>query len=311
MRSPTVVVLGGAGMLGHKLFQHLRGRFPDTRATMRRSASQPLLDRVSLLRGPDVVSGVDADDFDSLSARLREWRPDVTINCIGVVKQRSQASQAIPSITINALLPHRLAEVTSEWGGRLIHFSTDCVFSGRKGMYVEDDPSDAADLYGRSKFLGEVAAPNALTLRTSIIGRELSGHRSLLEWFRRQNGGRVEGFKGAIYSGVTTNEMALVVTRVIVDSAGLSGLYQVASEPISKYDLLVLMRDAYRLDIQVDAANEERCDRSMSSVRFASATGWRAPSWPEMVQAMADDTTPYADWQVVAPGCERLELKSV
>ncbi len=175
-------------MLGHKLFQRLRERFPGTLATIRRPPAGSPLARVTLLHGPDVISGLDANNCESLRERLREWRPDVVVNCIGVIKQRDSAASPIPSITINAVLPHRLAEMTAEWGGRLIHFSTDCVFSGRRGMYSEDDLSDAGDLYGRSKFLGEVAAPNAVTLRTSIIGRELSEHRSLLDWFLLQNG---------------------------------------------------------------------------------------------------------------------------
>ena len=311
MRNPRIVILGGAGMLGHKLFQTLRERVPGTIATTRSSVARPPLDRVALLQGPDVVPGVDVDDFDALRSRLRQWSPEFIINCVGVIKQRDTAKAAIPSITINSLLPHRLAEAAAEWGGRLIHFSTDCVFSGRKGNYLESDPSDAEDLYGKSKFLGEVAAGNALTLRSSIVGRELTEHRSLLDWFLSQNGSQVRGYTRAIYSGITTNEMANVVTRVIEGQQRVSGLYQVASDPISKYELLLLIRDAYGLDIEISRDDREVCDRSMSGRRFTEATGWRSPSWPELVRQLAADTTPYEAWGVGVLTAKQMELKNV
>src|ERR1017187_5501948 len=174
MTSPEIVVLGGTGMLGHKLFQTLLPRFPGTVCMIRQRASDTPYSRIPMFQSRQVIEGVDAFNFVELSKLLEELRPQYLINCIGVIKQRHDASSHIPTITLNALLPHRLSELSASWGGRLIHFSTDCVFSGRKGMYTEDDLSDAEDLYGRTKFLGEVATANALTLRTSIIGRELT-----------------------------------------------------------------------------------------------------------------------------------------
>jgi dTDP-4-dehydrorhamnose reductase len=283
-------------MLGHKLFQVLRQRFTGVVATMRQDPFAGPLAKVELLQGEDVVPGVDVMDFDPLRARLEAWQPEFVVNCVGIVKQRDAAKSPVPSITINALLPHRLAEAVANWGGRVIHFSTDCVFSGRKGRYREDDPSDAEDLYGRSKYLGEVSAPNALTLRTSIIGRELAEHRSLLDWFLSQNGKKVPGFRRVIYSGITTNEMAEVVTRVIRDCPHLTGLYQVVSEPISKYDLLVLIRDAYGLDLELEPSDREVLDRSMVGERFRDASGYSAPSWPELVRHLSTDPTPYREW---------------
>jgi dTDP-4-dehydrorhamnose reductase len=285
-------------MLGHKLFQVLRDHFPGTVATTRAGVTQPPANRISLLHGSDVVIGIDVNDFDGLRVRLRQWSPDVIVNCVGVIKQREAASSPIPSLTINSLLPHRLAEAAMEWGGRVIHFSTDCVFSGRKGRYTEDDLSDAEDLYGKSKFLGEVATMNAITLRTSIIGRELSQHRSLLDWFLSQNGSSVRGFRRVVYSGITTNEMANVVTTLISDLPTLSGIYQVASEPITKYELLKLIRDAYGLDIEIAPDDREVSDRSMIGQRFTDVSGWRAPSWAEMVQRLAADPTPYESWGI-------------
>jgi dTDP-4-dehydrorhamnose reductase len=313
MRRPRIVVLGVAGMLGHKVFQLLREGYPGTIGTTRSDVSRPPLNRVSLLAGADVVAGVDVMDFGTVRDHLRGWQPEVTINCVGVIKQRDAAHSPIPSITINSLFPHRLAEAAGEWGGRIVHFSTDCVFSGRRGNYRESDQSDAEDLYGRSKFLGEAAAPNAITLRTSIIGRELTEHRSLLDWFLAQNGKTVRGFRRAIYSGVTTNEMASVVARVVNDHPGLAGVFQVVSEAITKFELLLLIRDAYGLDITVEPDDHEVCDRSMIGERFFAATGWRAPSWPEMIGRLAADSTPYADWgvSVLHPTAPATEMKHV
>ncbi len=285
-------------MLGHKMFQVLRERFPGTVATAREDVRSAPFSKIGLLQGPDVLSGVDVLDFDALRARLERLAPAVVVNCVGVVKQRDEATKAIPTIALNALFPHRLAEAAAAWGGRVVHFSTDCVFSGRRGGYREEDPSDAEDLYGRSKFLGEVAAPNAITLRTSIIGRELTEHRSLLDWFLSQNGKTVKGYRRVIYSGITTNEMANVVVRLLERFPGLSGLFQVVSEPISKFDLLRLVRDAYRLNITIEPDDAEVSDRSMRGEKFERAIGWRAPAWPEMVRSLAADPTPYPAWGV-------------
>jgi dTDP-4-dehydrorhamnose reductase len=285
-------------MLGHKLFQILREEFPGTLGGVRRSIKGRALAAIPLFEGDDVLPGLDAEKFDTIRLGLEAFRPDFTINCVGVIKQRDAAADPVTSITVNALFPHQLAEATATWGGRVIHFSTDCVFSGRKGNYTEEDPSDALDLYGKTKALGEVSYPNALTLRTSIIGRELDQHRSLVDWFLAQNGGRVRGFRRAIFSGVTTIEMAKVVARVIRQRPGLSGVFQVSSDPISKYDLLHLIRQAYGLDISIEADDQETCDRSMCGRKFTEATGWVAPQWPEMVRELAADPTPYNSWLV-------------
>ena len=181
-----------------------------------------------------MIRGVDASDFDGLRRELENRKPEFIVNCVGIVKQRTEAGSAIPSITINALLPHRLAEAAASWGGRLIHFSTDCVFSGRTGGYREEDLSDAEDLYGRTKFLGEVTGPNAVTLRTSIIGRELTTHRSLLDWFLSQKGMTVRGFRRVIYSGVTTIEMAKVVDTLVVIVPGGAGTAKMINAEVMK-----------------------------------------------------------------------------
>jgi len=213
-----------------------------------------------------------------------------------VIKQRAEAVCPIPSITINSLLPHKLAELAARWGGRVIHFSTDCVFNGKRGGYLEGDFSDAEDLYGKTKFLGEVTAANALTLRKSVIGRELAEHQSLLDWLLAHNHGTVRGYRRVIYSGVTTNHLAELVASIIQERSGLNGLYQVASEPISKYDLLCLLREAYRLDVRIEPDDLEVSDRSMKCDRLREAIDYKCPPWPVLVQQLAEDKTPYEKW---------------
>ena len=296
MSVAKVMVLGGAGMLGHKIFQTLRKHFPGTFCTVRADVRKPPFDRIDLLHGNDVVPDVDAADFPALEAVLSAFRPEYIVNCVGVIKQRAEAVSPIPSITINSLLPHKLGQMAARWGGRVIHFSTDCVFNGKRGAYVEEDPSDAEDLYGKSKFLGEVIVSNALTLRTSIIGRELSEHRSLLDWFLAQNQKTIRGYRRVLYSGITTNRLAELVSSIIREHPGLNGLYQVTSEPISKYDLLCLLRDAYQLEVRIEPDDLEVSDRSMKCDRLREAIGYKCPSWPVLARQLAEDTTPYEKW---------------
>jgi dTDP-4-dehydrorhamnose reductase len=291
-----MVILGATGMLGHKMFQIIRKAFPNTLGMVREDVKQPPFANVALLQGHDIIAGVDATDFNRLQGLLDEIRPDHIVNCIGIIKQSGASRQAIPSITLNSLLPHQLAAFAAGWGGKVIHISTDCVFNGKRGEYTEDDLSDAEDLYGKSKFLGEVQGDNALTLRTSIIGRELVEHRSLLDWFLSQKGKTIKGFKRVIYSGVTTNQLAEVVLFIIRQFPHLHGLYQVVSEPVPKYDLLCLLKDAYKLDVEILTDEREVSDRSMKGDKFRAATGYVCPSWPELVQSLAQDPTPYDRW---------------
>ncbi len=293
----TVLVLGGTGMLGHKMFQFLSKRFPDTICTIRGRVDDEPLRHIDLFQTGRVIENVNALDYGSLERALRELRPQVIVNCTGIIKQRKEAKAAIPSIALNALLPHRLAETCAGWGGRLVHFSTDCVFSGKRGCYQESDLPDAEDLYGRTKFLGEVVTENALTLRTSMVGRELMHHESLLEWFLAQNLEKIKGFKHVFFSGVTTNHLAEVVGWLIEHYPKLWGLYQVASQTISKYELLCLFRAAYGLDIEI--VPDETCfsDRSIDGEKFRQATGYVSPPWSILADQLANDHTPYDSWR--------------
>ena len=292
-----ILVLGTAGMLGHKMFQTLRQRFPDTLGTIRGATGDQVHGKIGLFQQGNVIENVDVLNQAALATCLRSHRPEFVVNCIGIIKQRKAAHSHLPSIAINALLPHQLADLCNEWDGRLIHFSTDCVFSGKRGNYTEADPSDAEDLYGKTKFLGEVDAPNALTLRTSIIGRELSEFQSLLEWFLSRKSGTVRGFTRALYSGVTTNFLARFVGDIIADRPELQGLYQVTSPTISKHDLLCLLSHTYGLATEIVADDSFSCDRSMRSDKLKAAIGYECPPWPALCAELANDPTPYERWR--------------
>lgn len=279
-------------MLGHKVWQMFRDRF-DAFATVRDIRFS--LGRLAASDHPRIITGVSAENPSDIDRAFAAARPDVVVNCIGIVKQDKSAKNPIASITVNSLFPHHVARRCRESGARLIHLSTDCVFTGRKGNYSENDVPDAQDLYGRSKLLGEVDQDDCLTIRTSMIGRELTGSHGLLEWFFSQEGQSVRGFKRAIFSGFTTQALADLIARIITDHPRLTGVWHVGSEPISKFDLLTLVKQTYGLAIEIRPDNDFVCDRSLDSTRFRAATGIEPPSWPEMIENMRADPTPYKE----------------
>ena len=278
-------------MLGHKLVQRLGTRF-EVAGTVRGATADYA--GLPALSGTRLMPGVKAEAPASVVSALDAVEPEAVINCIGVVKQLKEAKDPLTAITVNALFPHQLARFCAERGARLIHFSTDCVFSGRRGNYSEDDVPDPEDLYGRTKLLGEVAGPGCLTLRTSLIGRELRGRTSLIEWFLAQEGGRVQGFARAFYSGLTVNAMADLVAELLTDFPALDGLWHASADPISKYDLLKIVDRIYGLGIMIERDESLFCDRRLDSSRFRAQTGFRPKPWEEMIAEMHADPTPYA-----------------
>ncbi len=278
-----VIILGAGGMLGHQLWLRLapeaevlgtlRGPLPPLE--MRQSATRRLL------------TGVDALDEEGLHRLLRTERPDVLVNAVGLIKQLPEGKLAEPCIRLNSLLPHVLHRICRDTSTRLIHISTDCVFSGAKGAYTEADLPDAEDVYGRSKALGEVVAKDALTIRTSIIGHELKQGLSLLEWFLKQKSA-VTGFAGVFYNGLTTVELASLISTHILPNPDLTGLLQAASEPIDKYSLLKLFADSYHHEIEIHRASEPVFDKTLKADRLHELTGYKAPPWPVMIQSMAE-----------------------
>jgi len=234
-----------------------------------------------------VISGIDVENHDSLVSAFAAVQPDVVVNCVGLVKQLALAKDPLHAVPINSLLPHRLAGLCQTSRARLVHFSTDCVFSGSTGNYSETDLPDPSDLYGRSKLLGEVDYPHAITIRTSIIGHELTGCKSLINWFLAQQGS-VKGFTQAIYSGLPTVELATVVRDWILPRIDLHGVYHVASNPINKFDLLRLVAKEYDKSIEIIPSEDVIINRSLNSNRFKEATGYMPPEWPVLVRRMHD-----------------------
>lgn len=288
-----ILVLGGSGMLGHKLVQVL-GRKHDVRTTVRGTSDEypPFTDPGRMYSGIDALG-----DPARLREVFEEFRPELVLNAVGVIKQRKEAADPVRTIGINSLFPHRAAELSAENGARFVTFSTDCVFSGREGNYTEEDTPDASDLYGRSKLLGEVTGEGCLTVRTSIIGRELRGGESLLEWFLSNRGGRVKGFRNVIYSGFPTISLAGIISDLLDRDRLPEGLWHLSSEPVSKYELLRLVRAEWDLDIEIEPSDEPRLDRSLDSDRFRRETGFEPPAWPELVRDMCRDATPYEAWR--------------
>lgn len=287
--SPRVLVFGGSGMLGHKLWLTCRERF-ETWATVR---SRPTGSVGSLFDDSRVIADVHATDQTSAVRAIAAARPTVVVNCIGIVKQLPAAKDPLTSVRVNALWPHELAALCAATGARVIHISTDCVFSGRKGRYVETDVPDAEDLYGRSKLLGELDEAEGLTLRTSIVGRELSGRTGLVEWFLGERGGAVRGYTRAVFSGLTTRAFATVVADVIERDDGLAGIYHVAAAPIDKHDLLCRLREAFGIAVSIQPDASLVIDRSLDAERFWQATGEARPDWDEMIEGLVSDPTPY------------------
>lgn len=280
-----VLILGGDGMLGHRLMRELAPRH-EVRVTLRQ-------DRASYaaygLFPPETSEyGVDVRVTDRLAEVFARFRPDAVVNAVGIVKQRAAAHDAIPSLEINSLLPHRLSVLCGAAGARLVHLSTDCVFSGSRGGYRDDDPSDAYDLYGKTKYLGEVHEPHCITLRTSIIGTELARRTGLVEWFLAQRG-TIRGFRRAIYTGFTTAELSRVIEMLLVRHPAAAGVYQVSSDPIDKYDLLTRLNDRLGHRVQIVPDDDFHCDRSLDSSRFRAEFGYTPPTWDAMLDELAQE----------------------
>lgn len=278
-----VLVVGASGMIGSTVLRVLSEKngwqvFGTVRdLSVKRFFSEAI--------GERLIAGVDVENPDLLVKVLDQIRPDVVVNCAGLTKHKPEADDPLVSIPINTLMPHRLAAVSKLVGARLIHVSTDCVFSGEKGGYSESDFVDARDVYGKSKALGEIVYPHTITLRTSTIGHELQSKYGLLDWFLSQEG-RCKGYTRAIFSGLPTVVFAQVVRDVVIPNKQLTGLYHVAAEPIDKYVLLKLVAKVYGKSIDILPDDRLVIDRSLNADRFREATGYTAPEWPELINTM-------------------------
>ncbi|MDF1827001.1 MAG: SDR family oxidoreductase [Legionellaceae bacterium] len=279
-----ILVLGATGMLGSTIFQQL---FHHSQhqiwGTIRNTSN---LEYFPENAHQNLISNIDVLDHDALVHTFTQIKPDIVINCVGVIKQLAHANNPLTTLPINAMLPHRLASLCELTNTRLVHISTDCVFSGNKGMYVEEDISDATDLYGKSKYIGELHHyPLAVTLRTSIIGHEINSNYSLVNWFLSQHSD-VSGYDRAIFSGLTTLEFVRVIHDFIIPHPELTGLYHVAAQPINKFELLSIIADVYEKKITITPDSALVIDRSLNAQRFNQATQYSPPDWTTLITAM-------------------------
>ncbi len=284
MQKEKILILGITGMLGHTLFKELNKNedFEVFGTTRSKGGLESFFTSSELER---IRGNVDADNFDTVVRAIASVQPTVIINCIGIIKQLPISNDPLTAITVNAQLPHRISLVARSANARFIHISTDCVFNGKDGNYTEKSPSNAEDLYGRTKFLGEVHYPHCVTIRTSIIGHELKTNFSLVDWFMAQSN-EVNGFTKAMYSGFPTMEIVNIIANYVIPNKKLSGLYQASSNPISKYELLKIIKDVYKKDIKINPTDDFVLDRTLNSDKFKEATGYKSPSWEELVQTM-------------------------
>ena len=282
-----ILILGVSGMLGHTLFTFFSEKkdfivFGTVRSISKvgRLLSTELQERI--------LNGVDAMNVDSIINAIRIAKPDVVINCIGIIKQLDISNNPLIAIPINSLFPHRLANICAASNSRLIHISTDCVFNGTKGDYSEADPSDADDLYGKTKYLGEIHYDHCITIRTSIIGHELNAKLGLVEWFLSQKS-KVKGYNKAFFTGFPTIEIANIIHKFVIPNQEMQGLYNVSSDKISKYELLKLIADRYSKKIEIEKDDSMIIDRSLDSSRFRKLTGYIPPLWNDLVNMMYID----------------------
>ncbi|MEO7295732.1 MAG: SDR family oxidoreductase [Candidatus Limnocylindria bacterium] len=288
MSPPRILVVGASGMLGHQAIRVLAPDF-EVWGACRDSNDLPDLG----VPRDRLLDGLDATSADSASAIIERVQPEVVINAAGIVKQRKEAKAAIPSIVVNSLWPHLLADACARAGARMVHVSTDCVFSGARGGYVESDAPDDFDLYGRSKLLGEVIdRSHVVTLRTSIIGWQLGEPTGLVAWFASHRSEPLKGFTKAVFSGLTTRALTEVIRDVVMPDATLSGLWHVSAEPIDKYTLLVDLARYLEWDVTLTPVDEPVIDRSLDSTRFRERTGWTPQGWDAMLAALARESPP-------------------
>lgn len=280
----NVLIFGATGMLGHAVFHVLsKDKRLNVFGTIRSESSIHLFPTSQI---NNLISNIDVESDEDLKRAFEISKPNVVINCVGIIKQLTDAKDVLRTIPINTLLPHRLALLSKDFDARLILVSTDCVFSGAKGNYLEADFPDCDDLYGRSKLLGEIAdRENVLTIRTSIIGHELRGGHSLVNWFLNQSGS-IKGYTQAIFSGLPTNELANIINDCIIKRPDLHGLYHISSKPINKFDLLCLIKDVYNKNIKIIECSQVQIDRSLKHQKFQKATGYQPKDWRSLIESM-------------------------
>ncbi len=288
----SILVLGAAGMLGHMLVRTLSDSHRVIGTTSHAFGYSGKMGEI--LPKDRCVDSLDVRDFVTVEHTIRDWQPDVVVNCVGLIKHKMNDDRVLDAVLINSAFPHQLARLCDKLKTRLIHFSTDCVFAGTPGVKRLTDIPNATDIYGTTKRLGEVGYGTSLTLRTSFVGRQIVGAEELVEWVISQRSGQIVAFKNAIYSGLTTRALSEVVRQIIEQHSTLVGLYQVASAPISKFDLISHLNDKLRLNITINPDTKFECDRTLDGSDFGRVTGIQVPSWEEMLSEFCGDQAFYA-----------------
>ncbi|MGC4375448.1 SDR family oxidoreductase [Fictibacillus sp. Mic-4] len=265
-----LLLLGGGGMAGHVIAGYLKKHTDDDIYVTSRDKKQH--NHIHL----------DATDFNELKEIITNIQPDFVINCIGVLNEFA-AIRKREAIILNSLLPHELVRLLDSYGGKLIHISTDCVFSGSKGNYPESSEPDGITVYARTKALGEVKEGSHLTIRTSIIGPELKDGIGLFHWFMNQKG-EIRGFTKVYWNGVTTLELAKFITYAFKQE--LTGLYHLtAPEKVSKYELLKIIQDVFQKeDVVIKPHSELFLDRTLLNTR--EDINYKVPSYKKMLQEL-------------------------
>lgn len=287
----SVLVLGATGLIGNRLVRTLSEDFDVFGTTRQLKFPNPKF--YQLLKKENWLIISDLKKMFEIEAKIKKLKPNVIVNCLGITKQKAGAFDIQESMTVNALFPHQLSTICRELDIRLIHFSTDCVFSGQKGNYTEDDIPDPIDTYGRTKVLGELLNDHDLTIRTSFVGREISSFKNLFEWVIQNKNKKVQAYPNAIYSGLTTLTLSQIIKTIIIKHPTLSGLWHISSEPVSKYELLSNLNNELALKMDIQKDESFICDRSLNSDSFRKETLIRIPNWAEMIKEFIDDQSWY------------------
>jgi|688.fasta_scaffold317571_2 dTDP-4-dehydrorhamnose reductase len=283
-----ILILGGNGMIGHKMYQIISKVNLDTWVTLRNNLNSYSYSK--FYNSEKVIESIDLTNFQNLFNQLNTINPDVIINACGITIRRGVNQLKSKSIILNSALPHFLNEWVTSNNKRLIHFSTDCVFSGKKGDYEDNDIKDATDIYGLTKSMGEVIDSTfTITLRGSMIGRELENKTELFEWFLKQHNTTINGFSEVIYSGITSVKMADIVLNIIYNFPNLSGLFNVSSKAISKFDLLTLCNDYFKVDAFIKNDNSYSSNKNLISNKLFNELNMVQPAWNDLIKQLKQD----------------------
>ncbi len=280
-----ILILGADGMIGHKIAQSLEDF--ELILASRKSIS---LKSIGIIKGKMVLHNLITDSLDLL---LDSTTPDIIINCAGITTRRGVEDNIVNTGLLNSELPHKLDSWANLNSKKLIHFSTDCVFSGNKGNYLDNDFADANDIYGKSKALGEVDSLNTLTLRCSMIGRELYNFTELFEWLKKNKNKKIEGYSNTFYSGITTVRMGIILNQILKKNLNLSGIYNISSTPISKFDLLIKLSNAFNLNVEVKQNTNNKSNKVLISEKFTEITGIYPPNWDDLISEFKEDCEKY------------------